>query len=187
MHSECKQTLGGASATNDVCAGSYWYKCTTEIQRKFCGHFGGSGLKFEFFSSIQRQLKIWYPPTPRKSCIPHLQNIFHSQALPMERFFSSHFKFSTMLCFFIFAWLWHFFEHAFPAQSNSIAFTFIFLYYFRQYFVEKYQPLTEFFSVSLGILSLWFPVSKFKIWCCRDITNLKPWWLASIEILLLRH
>ena len=130
----------------------------TSAQQKFRENFVGilvaQGFKFEFFSSIQRQLKIWYPPTPRKSSIPHLQNIFHSQALPMERFFSSHFEFSTMLCFFIFAWLWHFFEHAFPAQSNSIDFTFIFLYYFRQYFVEKYQPLTEFFSVS-----------KFKIWC----------------------
>jgi hypothetical protein len=40
---------------------------------------------------------------------------------------------------------------------------------FSMVFCLEYQPWTEFFSVSLGILSLWFPVSKFKIWYCRDI------------------
>jgi hypothetical protein len=53
----------------------------------------GQGFKFEFFSSIQRDT------SNLKSHI--CKTSFRSRALPMERIFSSHFKFSITLCFFI--------------------------------------------------------------------------------------
>jgi hypothetical protein len=85
----------------------------------------------------------------------------------MERIFSSHFKFSTI------------FERIYlfcSVKFDRLHFVYL-LILFSTVFCREISAVDRIFSVSLGILSLWFPVSNFKIWYRREIgipQNLKP-------------
>jgi hypothetical protein len=70
----------------------------------------------------------------------------------MERIFSSHFKFSTI------------FEHIYlfcSVKFDRLHFVYL-LILFSTVFCREISAVDRIFSVSLGILSLWFPVSNFK-------------------------